>query len=181
MNEIIKIFPAITPLNAFLFDMTTFVIGFIDESRMDYRVFARSHTFIQTDNKDNVADKIYQITNEFINELQAFEEYIDCDCHCDERKERCQKINEGLKIYMQQMIALWDSAGFEQMLMNSNLGFMDEYRQTLKSISNRTVKLADVEKSLLYWKDAVSDLLLQNVLLSLRYTYIAQHLNLACV
>ena len=120
---------------------------------------------------DDTQEQIFELTQHFLYTLDLLSAYAAYDYP---KKMYDPEINSALKEYVEHLLHCIDLNNFDEAMIHAHVSqdFRDEYKNNLHLLFAKSMELPAAEKSLLYWKDAIPDLLLQKALLNLRYSYI---------
>lgn len=81
-------------------------------------------------------------------------------------------ISRPLDEYCSLLLSMVNETSFNEKLMRISPDFCAEYTTMKESVLEGTTDLAAAEVSLLYWQGAVSDTIMQEAILQLRYRYL---------
>lgn len=164
-----KIFPfQVTNPNIPLLEISTPIIGYFLNG--DIVAFAKNFTNTVRSMHN---EEIDELTDNFLISIQCLE----CETGQTE-EERFQKAKAGLQEYLKNLIALINLGDVRKTLIqDAPSEFTTDYSDIEKNLSQKAITLDTAEQSLLAWKDAMPDVLLQKALLHLRYSYIASKIS----
>lgn len=118
-----------------------------------------------------IEKQISILIEKFNNRIDYINEYANCDCHASTSIEEYKKqINEQLENFVPKLLQLFYQSANAQIFLVPSY-FYEEYSVHLIGIQNGKETIEKAEKSLQYWKDAVSEIVLQQSLLSLALEY----------
>lgn len=170
---------SINNIDTFLLDISIPIINFLKGDRVDFelafksacwdnRLFASWHVAHQANPADNKETEIFQLTDDFLCKLDHISEYVGCECHDKPVQEYHQELTVLIKEYIAQLLSYIKLAQISEELKK-------EYEREINGLLKERITLKCAEEALLYWKDALSDIIIQNILLNMRYAY-TQHL-----
>jgi hypothetical protein len=112
--------------------------------------------------------KIISLIEDFFSELSQ------CDCgSCKKIDDYQAEINKSFNEFVKDLLKILDIVQLEQEVSDhTSLVFFQDYSSIISDLSKEKYTLEQAQKSLLYWKDAISDTYLQKALMALQYRYI---------
>ena len=171
---------SINNIDTFLLDISIPIINFLEGDTSDFdatfksacwdnRLFASWHVAHPANPVDNKETEIFQLTDDFLSKLDHISEYVGCECHDKPVQEYHQELTVLIKEYIAQLLSYIKLAQISEDLKK-------EYEQVIDELLNERVAINAAEEALWYWKDALSDITMQNIMVNLRYTYIKNQL-----
>ena len=167
--------------NSFLLDISLPIINYLimnnDSFEQDFRLVCYNNPRFVS--KALAPYDLINKTEEFLTDLGSSAEYIGCSCHNKTCADFREEIIGPLKAYITFLCYLADQNNFNQKLNTSLPAFSQDYNfikdnffKNIDLLSTNGLEVA--EKSLLYWQDAMPDVIVQEALVDLRYAYLAK-------
>ena len=135
--------------------------------------FYRSWDPRDNQSKIRIYDTLFQKTGIAADSIDSI---LGCGCeHCDKPFPIYDsEVRQILKDYVPLLVSAWDQQAFEIQLKQAVPEFEQDYLFWFKKLNCGESNLEEVEQQLMVWKDAVSDELLINALLAIRFDLITR-------
>jgi hypothetical protein len=130
--------------------------------------------------KDFISDvDFYYLSNsdidkDLLNRTHNLWETMDADLYSCSFEDFLKNASEDTREYLEYLIDIVDVSLIKKDTLNPiEESFFTEYRTNLKKIENKTIKSwKEIEDALFYWRNAISDSLLEDSLLFLKLVYL---------
>lgn len=118
--------------------------------------------------------EMFEKTRSLLDLLIFFSEYVGCECHNKSLKEYNSEVQNALKEYIRSLLFLWNIKNFQTQLNSMVSEFREDYNSIFKRLENQCITIKSAEQELSIWCDVVPDEILENAVLSFRFTYVTK-------
>lgn len=150
--------------NTFLLDISAVLISYLMHKNNDFEKKFRDVCV----NSPYAGDE----AENFLSNMYCISEYIDCRCHDKSWQDFHKEIALPLYEYCMGLLRLVDEKTFEENCMKNYSNFFEDYKLIKEDLLANNIDLVAAEQSLLYWQEALSDIIMQETMVTLRYSYI---------
>lgn len=157
--------------NSFLIDISLPIINYLCTNNANFEKQFRQACLdnIRFTSKTLEHD-LLEKTDDFLITMYDSSEFIGCSCHNKTIAEFEEEIAEPLNQYCLFLINFVSTTDFDKQILTSDFG--NDYLEIKKNLFEPKGDLLQAETSILYWQNAISDELVQQAILGLRYGYL---------
>lgn len=156
--------------NTFLLDISLPIINYLIHKNNNFEeLFGQACRSNRRFASKTLEADLFEKTNDF---LACMTDTGGCSCHDRNWAAFHQEIVESLHEYCLFLLASVDKNDFNAKLITLSPDFGDDYTAIENRLAESRIDLAQAEKAVLYWQGAVSDIVMQESILQLRYGYI---------
>ena len=180
MNKWQKQFPDSHNLSIFLLEIADCINSYLIDSNMNFvtnfaSVCQSNPLFLSRmchSSKENIDQNqiFFETTQDFLNSLYILSDYMECACHDKSLEEYKKEVKQVIKKYLGKILILLDQITLSEHAIVTSTFFEDCQEIIIKLKNNNN--LSEAEKSLLAWKDAIPDIVVQNALINLHFSYL---------
>lgn len=159
--------------NTFLLDISLSLISYLLTKNDDFEEFFRRACWgNRRFASGSLTSDLLEKTNDFLLCMMNATEYIDCKCHDKTWTEFHQEIADPLHQYCLSLLQIVDEKDFSAKLITLSSDYGNDYIAIKNSLVESRIDLAQAERAVLCWQGAVSDTVMQESILQLRYDYL---------